>query len=257
MNRSIRCAALLLAFATAGGTHPALTRLAAAQEISGLDRARQALPPAEARELARIAEQARARGLPPEPLVDKALEGIAKRVPADRVLAVVRARAEQLDHARALLGGSPAAADITATADALQRGVPDHAIRASRQHARAGEPTALAIHTLADLLERGVPVEHALDVLEAWRGRGAHAEDLPALPAAVERLIRDGELPETAAGSVAAAVRAGRNPATVRANPANVRRGSAGRRPPISPGTDRPDRPSRPGGSRNPPQRPS
>src|SRR5690606_40418578 len=50
----------------------------AAQVKGNLARARAVLPPDAMRDLERAVEAARARGLPTEPLVDKALEGAAK-----------------------------------------------------------------------------------------------------------------------------------------------------------------------------------
>ena len=67
---------------------------------SGLARARKALPPEAGRQLEQIIASARARGLPTEPLVDKALEGVAKRVPPSVVLNAVRQRVDLLARAR-------------------------------------------------------------------------------------------------------------------------------------------------------------
>ena len=92
-----------------------------------------------------------------------------------RVAVAVRQLAVSLGHANALLridGRAAAAADIEATADALQRGLPENAVRSLRADARPGESIALSVHALADLHQRGVPVAVGLDVIGAWRGRG-------------------------------------------------------------------------------------
>src|SRR5258707_281625 len=53
------------------------------------------------RAVQRIATDAAAQGLPIDPLVQKAIEGAAKGVPADRVIAAVRALAGRLGQSMA------------------------------------------------------------------------------------------------------------------------------------------------------------
>ena len=217
---------------------------AGAQEPTKQERVRAAFSGEAARELERLLADARDRGLPTEPLLDKALEGSAKGVPAERVLAVLAQLSTGLGRARAILaedGSPPVPADVVAVADGLRRGVPERAVSRLRTEAGPDEPIALAVHTLADLLDRGVPVDAALDVLTAWRSHGAQPTDLAELPAAVERLVRQGSLPSQAAEAVAAAVRAGRGPAGAlphQAGPPGRGRGRDG--PPIPPGAGPP-----------------
>lgn len=244
-----------------GGTIPALVERAfAAQVNSNLARAKAVLPPDAMRELERAVDAARSRGLPTEPLVDKALEGAAKGVPAERILAVVRQLADELGRAHELVAGSGSAtpADVTAVADAIRRGVPEGAVRLLRDGSVADEPIALAVHTLADLLDRGVPVDVALDVLGAWRSHGARPDQLRELPAAVERLIREGVLPAQAAAAVASSVRAGHGPGAARgpAKPAarGAGRGAGRKDSPASP--PEPPHPGRGPGRGNKPGKP-
>ncbi|HEX6937879.1 MAG TPA: hypothetical protein VF158_00600 [Longimicrobiales bacterium] len=244
MRRTIIAMTVLAALASGGS--PALVRGAVAAQVdASLARAKALLPAAAARELERAVADARRRGLPTAPLVDKALEGVAKGVPADRILAVVHQLAEDLERARDLIAGDGAVtpADVTAVADALRRGVPEAAIRSLRAAGAAGEPIALAAHTLADLLDRGVPVDVALDILGAWRSHGARADELRELPAAVERLIREGALPAQAGAAVASAVRAGQAPGSAAGPP-----GSSGARAPGK-GKGPPDKPPLPPGA--------
>jgi hypothetical protein len=139
-----------------------------------LDRAKAGLPADAARGLDQIVASARTRGLPADPLVDKALEGVSKRAPANLILDAVRRRLDLLARADADLRpyGTPTPADVTATADALQRGLSDEQVKRVRAETRAGEPVATALHVLADLLERGVPVDQAFKMLSSWRERG-------------------------------------------------------------------------------------
>src|SRR5258708_16720631 len=76
-----------------------------------------------------IGGAAAADSLPTEPLVQKALEGGAKHVSADRIVLAVRLRRDRLEAARALLvrAGDPPPVTplkVTAVAPALARGVP-------------------------------------------------------------------------------------------------------------------------------------
>lgn len=187
----------------------------AAQEVDGrLARIRSELPAPAVQQIEELIASAQEQGLPVEPLLDKAVEGIAKRVPGDRIAGAVDDLAVELARARTLLanGVVPAPTDVAAVADALRRGVPETAIRAIAHPAEAdapGQQVALAVHTLGDLMDRGVPSDQALAVLEAWSGRGRDVEELRQLPVAVERLIRQGVLPGQAAAAVAGAMRGG------------------------------------------------
>jgi hypothetical protein len=213
MTRILVPTALSLAM-LAIASSPGGIRTASAQELSRLERVRAELPADAARSIERTLAEARRLGIPTDPLIDKALEGAAKQVQPARIVEVVQGLAQRLHHAQQLLDASASPSDITAVADALQRGVPDEAVRALGTEVPRGASVAASVHTLADLLDRGVPVGVALDAVKEWRGRARDAAELRELPAAVERLIRDGVLPEQAAAAVASAVRGGGRPAT-------------------------------------------
>jgi hypothetical protein len=227
---------------------------AAAQQPDGrLERIRSSLPaPAVAQIEAQLA-RAREAGLPVAPLLDKAVEGIAKRVPGDRIAGAVTQLSAELERANGLLrdGVPPAAADVSAVADALRRGVPEPAVRRVAQRAGPGEPVALSIHTVGDLIDQGVTSDEALAVLEAWRGRGGQVAELRELPAAVERLIRQGVMPSQAAAAVAGAMRAGGPPGLGGQPPPGQMQGGPPGGPPIPPGTGPPSERGR--GKANPP----
>ncbi|HEX7119447.1 MAG TPA: hypothetical protein VF212_11705 [Longimicrobiales bacterium] len=261
MRRTFLSMTVLAALAAGGAPVPIRSAFAAQVEVN-LARAKAVLPAAAALELERAVAAARERGLPTAPLVDKALEGAAKGVPAERILAVVRQLSDELGRARELVAGAGdvTPADITAVADALRRGVPEDAVRSLRADAAGDEPIALAAHTLADLLDRGVPVDVAIEVLGAWRSHGARPDELRELPAAVERLIREGVLPAQAAEAVASAVRAGRGPGSAAGPPAAPGARGKGKgigppdKPPLPPGAPPPGKgkgngnPKKPGG---------
>ncbi len=239
--------ALALALVATSGLHGQVT--------PATERIRAGLPDQQARAVEALLERAREQNLPVQPLVDKALEGIAKRAPAPLVVQALERLSNRLGQARAILldGEPPAGPDVAAVADALGRGVPENAVRSLRARRGPGEPIGLAVHTLGDLLDRDVPVDRALDVLEAWRERGARADALRQLPAAVEGLIRRGVMPGEAAAAVAATVRAGMPAAT--ASPGHMPGKAKGHgpggmsaQPPIPPGAGPPStRPSHSG----------
>ena len=218
----------------------AVVPLTAQEGDPRLDRIRAELPAPAAEQIETRIAEAQAAGLPAEGLLDKAVEGLAKGIPGPRIVGAVDQLAQQLERAQTLLedGAPPAPTDVAAVADAMRRGVPEPAIRRVAGQAGPDEPVALAVHTMGDLMDRGVPAEQAVAVLEAWRGRGARAEDLRELPEAIERLIRQGVLPGQAAAAVANAMRrgAGQGPGGGQ-GPGNVMQGT----PPIPPGVGPPE----------------
>lgn len=221
---------------------PMAVPVAAQQGVDArLQRIRAELPAPALQRIEGQLQHAVERGLPVEPILDKAVEGMAKRVPAQRIAGAVVQLTAQLGQARDLLGhgAPPAAADITAVADALRRGVPEHAIRRIAGGAAAGEPVAMAVHTVGDLMDQGVPVEEAMTAVEAWRGRGGEPRELRELPAAVERLIRQGTLPAHAAAAVTGAMGGGGPPGLQGGQPGGGPGGGGG--PPIPPGAGPPD----------------
>src|SRR5260370_40443080 len=93
--------------------------------------------------------------MPTEPLVQKALEGGAKRVTTPGIVAAVATSVAQLREARALLvaaGDAPPAtpAEITTVAWALRRGLPAPVVQRVVA-ALPSAPRAAAMHAVADL----------------------------------------------------------------------------------------------------------
>jgi hypothetical protein len=125
---------------------------------------------------------------------------------------------------------------------ALDRGVDEKVARRFVAGARDNESTGMALNVLADLLERGVPVDVAFDVLSSWRAHGARSNELQDLPAAVERLVRQGSKPDKAASEVAEAIRSGRGAGAARPalNPQGKPTGPKVDRPPVAPRTGPP-----------------
>lgn len=143
--------ALLALLALAGATRVAPAqdaRLAA--RLAEPDRAR----------VEALLDSARAIGLPTEPLVDRALEGAAKRASGDRIVAAVRRFRDELAAARIALGTRASAAELTAGASALRAGARPADLRRLRE-LRADQPVTVAAAVLADLVAAGVPADSA------------------------------------------------------------------------------------------------
>jgi hypothetical protein len=179
-----------------------------------LARAKAGMPKDAARQLEQLVTAARTRGLPTEPLVDKALEGVAKGVAPNVIINAVRRRSELVAKADAALRpfGPPTAAEVTAAADVMQRGLSADVIKRVRAGRRNGEPVGVSLHTVAQLVDRKVPPKVALDLLNSWRHGRARNEDLRELASYVDRLIRTGSSPAAAARSVGSALQQGRRP---------------------------------------------
>ena len=198
-------------------------------------RARAALPPDVYGQVETIAADAVAQGLPAEPLWDKALEGAAKRVPAQRIPAALTEYVGRLRTARSALaagppglGGELPPGALVAGADALRRGVPAAALGQVREGAR----TPMALVVLGDLVETGVPVDRAVDVVRAALEQRAADEDMLALGARVRAAMREGQNAGAAADGVGRAIREGRvrriPPAADPARPPRPARGEPG-----------------------------
>jgi hypothetical protein len=107
-----------------------------------------------------LLDSARAAGLPVEPLVDRALEGAAKRAPGDRIVAAVRRLKTELTAARDALGSRASTAELTAAASALRAGAHGDDLRRLRD-LRGEQPVTVAAAVLADLVAVGVPGDSA------------------------------------------------------------------------------------------------
>jgi hypothetical protein len=204
-------------------TFVALIALAASgleAQTTARARAEQVLPPEVFRDLVTLADEMAPNGIPDEPLFNKALEGMAKRVPPDRLLPAVRAYAGRLGQARGALGAGAGVPLLVAGADALQRGVTRDALR-SLPADRPRSPMALLV--LAELVESGVPTDRAIAIVrQAMQQQTADARMLD-IPARVRRLIREGATPREAVDRVRRALQRDRG-------------GNVG--PPVPPGSE-------------------
>jgi hypothetical protein len=238
-----RILAALLACTGAPAVQPTTAPAQEPAVQSSRERARQALPPAVFDALAALAADAAGDGVPEDPLFDKALEGVAKRVPPDRIMPAVTAYAGRLRSARSVFGAGATTGLLVAGADALQRGVP---IEGLRQLADAPARSPMGLVVVADLIEAGVPHDHAQRLVRDALDRGTGDESLLTIPEAVRRLVRSGRSPAEAAAAVRRAVREGRD---IRRPPPAIRPGQVDRiRAPAPPGSEPVTRQRRRGG---------
>lgn len=184
MTRSACLALLMFAPAVLGAQSPGTTRLAGrvpAEAIPAIDS---------------LIATAVAESLPSEPLVQKALEGGAKGIPADRLVNGVRRGLLQLREARVLVaravpGQSQREGHVAAVAAALARGLPPSI--AERMLTMAPEePPAPALHAAADLVAHGFTPDAAADLLVEAHNQGLHGERLLDVATAADQELQRG-----------------------------------------------------------------
>jgi hypothetical protein len=144
-----------------------------------------------------IVERARAEGLPTEPLVQRALEGVSRNSSGELIEDAVRDLAARLRRARTALGRNATEAELVSAAGALNVGLNDGDLARLRA-AGAGIPLSLPLVTLADLLQRGVARDAATSAILALVAAGMPPEAYTQLGRSVAQDIRQGASPASA-----------------------------------------------------------
>jgi hypothetical protein len=162
---------------------------------------------------------AAARGLPVDPLIQKAIEGSAKGIPAERVAAAVRMVAVQLDSAAAGLrdAGGGLASDndaIAAGAFAITAGLKSRDIAQIARGAARPSDVAVGLRVAGTLTALGVPPAETVTLVAATLQAGGPTGDLLALPGRLQSAMAKGAGPAQAATGLAraAAAQARRGP---------------------------------------------
>ncbi len=194
---------------------------AAHAQESARARAQRTLPADVFANVSALAVDGSSSGIPDGPLFNKALEGVAKRVPMDRLMPAIETLAGRLGRARTALGPTAGVPLLVAGVDALQRGVPARALRALDSEATRS-PTAVLV--LTELHETGVPTDRALEVLREAAAQRTREDRMLDIPADVRRLVREGRPPSDAADQVRRGLQRDR--------------GNGGVGPPVPPGSD-------------------
>lgn len=172
---------------------------------------------------------ARSEGLPTEPLVDRALEGAAKRARPDLIVTAVNRLLDELRTARLAFGRDATAAELTAGASALRAGATRTDLARLRQ-LRPSAPLTIPAGVLADLVAGGVPADTGIAAVLALASNADDADYI----AFRRNVARDIALGASPSSSVGARLRAVGDLATGVSAP-NAPRGEAGNNAPPPP----------------------
>ena len=152
-----------------------------------------------------------ARGLPVDPLIQKAIEGSAKGIPDDRVAAAVRMVATQLDAAAAALREGGLASDtlaVAAGAFAITAGLSANDITALARVGARPQALTVGLRVAGTLAALGVPPAENIALVSVSLRSGKSAADLLLLPADVESEVAKGLTPAAAAAGLSRAAAA-------------------------------------------------
>ena len=192
------------------------------------------VPPAVAVAVRALADSAAARGLPADPLVDKAIEGGAKGVSPERVVAAVRLVLGELDAAAAAIRigrvAIPDGETIEAGAFAIATGMTGPQISQLVQLSATPYRPAATLRVAGTLTALGVPAQQTVDLVRETirNGRGGEGADLLTLPGRVQSQVARGTSPAQAAAGLTRATAA-------RGAPPGVPKGNKGQGNPRRP----------------------
>jgi hypothetical protein len=141
---------------------------------------------------------AEAKGLPVQPLVSKAMEGVAKQATGERIRVAVASQAKRLEQARTLLAPSPSVAELVSGADALAVGVPPAMLKQIRATWPRSQSVVMPLDVLTELVARGIPAKRALDQLTTLMVAGASPAQIAGLGASVQADVASGLAPDAA-----------------------------------------------------------
>ncbi len=185
----LRSAAALLLLAAGATAAQAQTDVRARLEARGL-------PPDLVSGVSAVATDAAARGLPAGPIADKALEGWAKRAPAERILAVVQAFTRRMGDAQGAVRGagidSPRGDVIAAAADAMGRGMTTAQVTTVVRAGPAGADAASALHVAAALSSQGMGMDQAVNVVAAAMRDGRSTDQILDMPSVMRTMQAQG-----------------------------------------------------------------
>lgn len=182
------------------------------------------VPPDVAAIVMEVGTAAAARGLPVDPLIQKAIEGSAKGVPAERVVAAVRLLATQLDTAAAAWRAGGLAPDTDAVAAggfAITAGLSGRDIAQLAGSGAQPSEAIVGLRVAGTLAALGVPPAEAVSLVSATLEAGRPASELLALPTRLQAEVAKGASPAQAAAGLAraAAAQSRRGPPPGRGQP--------------------------------------
>ena len=142
-------------------------------------------------------EAARVRGTPTEPLVSRALEGVAFKADRKRIEQAMAALEKRLRRSRDLLGAKATADEVAAGADALAADVPAGMIHEMKKLAPQRQIT-VELGVLTELVAKGISPKVAAGRIKELMARGATGAQLTELNAAVQQDVALGIKPVAA-----------------------------------------------------------
>ena len=143
-----------------------------------------------------ILDSAGTAGLPTQPLISKAQEGLAKKADGRRIVEAVRRLFNQLKAAHAVLGGVDAQ-ELTAAASLLEAGAKPAQLALFRPR-QTGRTDLEAFIVWADFLKRSIPNEEAFTAISKLWKDGADDDTFRSLWTNVQSDISQGLNPGTA-----------------------------------------------------------
>lgn len=179
------------------------------------------VPPQIASLVEELGTAASARGLPSDPLIQKAIEGSAKGVPPERVASALRLVATQLDTAAAALREGGVSSDTLAIAAgefAITAGLSGSDITALARTGADAAALTVGLRVAGTLAALGVPPAEDIGLVGVALRSGEPASSLLSLPANVQAAMAKGATPAQAAAGLAraAAAQARRGPPPAR-----------------------------------------
>ncbi|MEO5825953.1 MAG: hypothetical protein ABIR59_08705 [Gemmatimonadales bacterium] len=138
-----------------------------------------------------LVDSALRAGLPTEPIVLRALEGHAKGIDPDRIVAALSRLRMALQVARAALGPASSTIELTTAAAALQAGVAEQRLVELHQ-IRGTQSVTTPLGAYLDLVARGAQPDRAwAHVANLARRRAGDAEFVRLMPRDVERTVAE------------------------------------------------------------------
>lgn len=145
-----------------------------------------------------IVDSARISKLPTAPLIDKALEGVARGVNGESIVVAVHQLSLRMGSAKRALASNATPDEIKAAASALDVGVSVRDL--ARLRAMAGkQPVTVPLAVLTDLVGQKVPIPTATDLVLQFARSGVKDSDLALFQRNVRADVDQGADPTVAA----------------------------------------------------------
>jgi hypothetical protein len=190
----------------------ALIATAAAAQADTRARLAGRVPPAVVITVDSIASALAARSLPSEPVVQKALEGGAKGVAAERIVAAAITVATRIEVAAAAVsraGLPPTIPVVEAATFALSTGLPVAAVESvAAVEVATPDDAAVALSTSGTLAALGVPPDAVVQLVLANVRAGVRGRDIAALARELQQSMARGATPAQAAAGLSRAATA-------------------------------------------------